>query len=225
MARSKTAYWLRAYRFTLIELLVVIAIVAVLASLLLPALNQAKDKARDIACKSNLRQWGIWYGVYTTDFDGRYPSHFSGTDVAQGPDRTTMLWTYLQRADLCNTAEQRSVACPSRPYKGTSGNQPYGYGGYGSTGSSNPYYKLNDWHGFPFAHRLNARFPILHDFNWYGSFYSTLRGGPTFPTEGLRRHGGKANFLFADLSQARLKAYHPAPEYTYYPFPGESTVP
>jgi len=58
--------------FTLIELLVVIAIIALLMSILMPALARVKDQARTIGCRANLRQWNIFFSMYTEDYNGRF---------------------------------------------------------------------------------------------------------------------------------------------------------
>ncbi|HWF17626.1 MAG TPA: prepilin-type N-terminal cleavage/methylation domain-containing protein [Verrucomicrobiae bacterium] len=59
--------------FTLVELLVVIAIIALLAALLLPSLVSAKERAKNVACMSNLRQLGIAIQSYAEDWGGRIP--------------------------------------------------------------------------------------------------------------------------------------------------------
>ena len=77
----------RGYRsrragFTLIELLVVIAIIAVLAAILFPVFAQAREKARQTACLSNVRQMGFAVMMYTQDYDETFP--LAATATAQG---------------------------------------------------------------------------------------------------------------------------------------------
>jgi len=69
----------RAKGFTLIELLVVIAIIGLLMAVLISALGAARQQARATVCMAALKQWGLCYQLYTTDYNSRLPYFISGT--------------------------------------------------------------------------------------------------------------------------------------------------
>ena len=81
--------------FTLIELLVVIAIIAILAAILFPVFAQAREKARQTACLSNMKQIGLGITMYVQDYDETYPMGQRTDDV----EWTTLIQPYMKNGN------------------------------------------------------------------------------------------------------------------------------
>ncbi len=215
----------RRKNFTLIELLVVIAIIAVLAAMLLPALNRARDKAKTAHCISNLKQVGLGIHQYAGDYEDWVPF---GLDAAGSKQFLSLLNPYFggKEYDGLGTVNFAKVwYCPAVPLKrfvdipwGTSTNYLPNYRYNGRIGKlsypTNPIY---------FARKLTkcakpTEIAMVIDSptpaNTYFNFFFETSGGSS--TQFDHRHTGRMNQLMADgHAESTVTVLIPAAQFYY----------
>ena len=190
--------------FTLIELLVVIAIIALLLSIVMPSLSMIKRKARGIVCQSNLKQWGIIFGLYVQDNNDKYYKAWTSGGAGGGHEWIAATRPYYQDPKICFCPDATKIA---KEINGTdwpdASNQAWGRfevpdvdlrRGYDGMAGS---YGINDWVGNPaegFAYggtdgekkywasplqRGANRAPLFLDARWLGGFPDDIDTPPT----------------------------------------------
>ena len=169
--------------FTLIELLVVIAIIAILASLLLPARASSKDKAKGIACVSNLKQLGLAVRMYSDENDGKLPEAEFLPSAPSTPPLPRICDLLAQQVGYnSNSLPQNNSVfrCPSDRVKR-----------FEQNGAS---YEWNNWYGGrPVDSPRRSNNPLTDAFLMYDY-------------ENFHANGFGKNVLYADFHVAALKA-------------------
>ena len=216
---------MKRVNFTLIELLVVIAIIAILASMLLPALNHARDKAKAISCLNNHKQVALAIVNYIDDNDGYITRNYFGGAYPSGA------WTWGQRfVDVFKYLSNiNNVMCPSlleSEQSGKYGGSVYRYGiGLnrditGFQGSTVPRVTL-------IKNPSNVYLAMDTAFSrtvQHKGFYSVYNYQTSTKACAAARHSGAINILYVDMHAGAFKVQYPDnmgayPANPYAPYP------
>jgi prepilin-type N-terminal cleavage/methylation domain-containing protein/prepilin-type processing-associated H-X9-DG protein len=194
--------------FTLIELLVVIAIIAILASMLLPALKNARESAKKIDCTNRLKNTGSAFLMYSSDWEGYLPAIAPGNNSYNG--WWIALGSYLGYKDWelgtypCGCFDPTLFWCPSADQDATPVNatlfpgiRGYGRGRYITAPISTNYFDiLDEYQKITKANnpsmRILAGDSTGFSFGGYWDFDNDSDGYM------FRRHGNVINILYVD---------------------------